>query len=102
LALFLSDLTGLDSSHQSCNQMTLFLGQVRMPDVEDEDDTCPGALISGFVFNRIVENPRFAPLPQADLIANSKPTAIWNQQGQMADQTRVQKARMRGNPSTGC
>jgi hypothetical protein len=93
LAFFLArDLCGfkrLYGSHQCANQMTLFLGQIRMPDVEDEDDAGALPLISGFVFDGIVKHPRFAALPQADLIADAEPTAIWNQQGQMAHQARV-------------
>ena len=74
-------LKGLDGSHQRTNQMTLFLGQVRMPDIENENDAGTLPLITGFVFDGIVKHPGFAALPQADLIADPKPTAIWNQQG---------------------
>ena len=69
--------------------MTLFLGQVRMPDVKDEDDAGALPLITGFVFDGIVKHPRFAALPQADLIANPEPATIGDQQGQMAHQARI-------------
>lgn len=43
--------------------MALLLGQVGMPDVENEDNACSRALIAGFMLNRIVKHPSFAPLP---------------------------------------
>ena len=82
LAFFLTGyLTGfkrLHGSQQRANQMTLFLGQVRMPDIKDQDNACARTLIARFMLYRIVKHPSLAALPQPDLIAAPEPAAIWH------------------------
>src|SRR5580698_888336 len=68
---------------------SLLIGQLRPPDVEQQDDTQLGAVIPGFVLDAVVKDDQLALARGTGLVTDPQPTVAGDDQGQVADQPDV-------------
>lgn len=69
--------------------------EVWMPNVKNQHHAQLVTVVPGLVFDSVVKHPGFAGHPAARLITYPKPAALWNDQRQMRDESRVGDTGMR-------
>src|SRR6185312_1261001 len=69
--------------------IALRFGQIRVPNVEDEDDAERVAVVHRLMLDRIVEDERISRHTLALFRPDPEPTSFGDDQWQMADQPRV-------------
>ena len=64
--------------HDRCNCGLFGRREIGVPAIDDHDDPQLVAAVGGFMFDRIIEHPGFAPPPFTDCLANPEPAFFRN------------------------
>src|SRR5207302_8935297 len=90
-----------DARREPATHGALRPGQVRIPDIEDQDRARPVPLVPALVFERVVEAPCPAAPPLARFGAHAKAAALRHDERDMHDESRIGLAGMRRDTGPG-